>query len=292
MQPTLIVHGGAGAAASPARAAELAAALRDLCRRRHEALVAGGHALDAVVNAVRELEDDPRFNAGTGSKLQLDGQARLSASVMCAERGRFAGVVNVQGLTNPVLLARLLLDDDDRVLAGEGALRRARELGLPEGDPRTAERVAAWRERVQGVLGADPHDGGEGRTGTVGAVAVDLHGQLAAATSTGGRGFEQPGRVSDTPTIAANLATARCAISLTGVGEHIVDGWMGPRLVAGVEAGATVMDAGAALVAEMQRRKHEAGFIALSADGRWTYGHSTPGMHWWGVGGGRDEGSG
>jgi len=250
-----------------------------------------------VVNAVRRLEDDPLFNAGTGSKLQVDGRARLSAAAMDGEEERFGGVVNVEGLLNPVLLARALMDDDDRVLAGAGALERARQLGLPEGEVRTAERVAEWQARTGGpamsVAGAcdslagpcdppaGPADPLAGRTGTVGAVARDDQGHMAAATSTGGRGLEAVGRVSDTPTVAATYANAHAAVSLTGVGEDIVDGALGARLVTLVEAGQPLERARQHLRAACRRRGWQAGFIAVDASGAWVVEHSTPAMSWW-----------
>ncbi|MCK6505415.1 isoaspartyl peptidase/L-asparaginase [Myxococcota bacterium] len=283
-RPTLILHGGAGAAISPDRAVALATALAALARDGQATLAAGGSALDAVVRAVRGLEDDPRFNAGTGSKLQADGAARLSAAVMDGHAARFGGVVNVEGLLNPVLLARALMDEDSRVLAGAGALERARQLGLAEGEVRTAERLAEWQQAVA-AAGSPPLG-----TGTVGAVALDLHGHLAAATSTGGRGMERPGRVSDTPTVAATFAGDLAAASLTGVGEHIVEGALAARLVTLVQAGRPLHQVRDELLSAMVHRGWQAGFVALDAQGAWATAHSTPGMSWWICGPDLDQG--
>ncbi len=266
-RPILLIHGGAGRAANPDRAAEIHAAVQRIVAEAWPALRAGG-ALEAVVEAVRRLEDDPRFNAGTGSKLQRDGAARLSASLMDGARERFSGVVNVEGLLNPIALCRGLLEDADRVLMGEGALARARELGLREGDVRTERALAAWRAAA------------EGQTGTVGAVAVDADGRLAAATSTGGRGFERVGRVSDSCTIAGNYATAAAAVSCTGVGEHIVDGGLAARLVGAVEAGRGLEQAADALIARMNTRGWEAGFIAVDRAGGFVARRTTEAMTW------------
>lgn len=285
--PCLLIHGGAGSIPEDGRARQMAASLRRIAAQGYAVLAGGGSALDAAVNAVRLLEDDPLFNAGTGSKLQIDGRARMSAAVMDGASERFAGVVNIEELANPILLSRALLDDDARVLAGPGALARARELGLPEKDVRTAERIAAWEARMKG---GDPDPSQQGRTGTVGAVALDLRGDLAAATSTGGRGYEAVGRVSDTPTVAATYANSHAAVSLTGVGEHIVDGALGARLVAMVEGGLSLEQAQERLLAHMHRRRWEAGLIAVDARGDWIAGNSTPGMSWWLCGGGGEAG--
>lgn len=271
-KPVILIHAGAGRALDPARAERVHLHLEALALRLHADLQAGAEALDTVVNAVRSMEDHPDMNAGLGSKLQIDGRARLSAALMDGVDERFAGVVNVEGLLNPILLARALLDDDSRVLAGEGALARARELGLPEGDVRTAERLAEWEAGLPGL------------SGTVGAVALDAEGRLAAATSTGGRGMEAVGRVSDTPTVAATYANGTAAVSLTGVGEQIVDGAIAARLVALVEAGLDLTAARDRLVAQMRRRGWMAGFIAVDRQGEAVHAFTTPAMSWWSVG--------
>jgi len=268
MPPVLVIHGGAGTRRSDERWSAMAAALRRIGDSASAALFDGASALEVVIEAARLLEDEPLFNAGLGSKLQVDGRARLSASLMDGETERFSGVINVEGLANPVLLCRALLSERDRVLAGAGALGRGRELGLVERDNRTADAIRRWEAAVAGD------------TGTVGAVALDASGRLAAATSTGGRGHERVGRVSDSATVAGNFACPAAAVSATGVGEHIVDGALAARLAATVEAGVTLAEAGAALRARMARTGWEAGFIAVDAHGNWIAPHSTPAMAW------------
>ena len=228
--------------------------------------------MEAVVAAVSALESDALFNAGTGAKLQADGRARLSASLMDGPTERFAGVINVEGLLHPIQLARHLLDDDARVLDGEGALARARELGLQEGDVRTPQSIAEWEDaRGAGTIG---------RGGTVGAVALDSAGRLAAATSTGGRGMERPGRVSDSATPAGTFASPRAAVSCTGWGEQILGGGLAVRVVQSVEHGADAHTAAQGLLMHMLDRDWQAGFIALDADGTWSVAHTTPVMAW------------
>ncbi|MEC8191415.1 MAG: isoaspartyl peptidase/L-asparaginase [Myxococcota bacterium] len=266
--PTVILHGGAGGIRAPAARRAVATALAGIARGAWERLLDGESAVDVAVAATVELEDNPLFNAGTGSKLQRDGGARLSAALMDGDSECFSGVVNAEGLTNPIVLAAHLQEETDRVLCGGGALERAMELGLRTGDVRTPEAIRAWRNRVEGF------------TGTVGVVALDEHRRIAAATSTGGRGMERVGRVSDSATVAGNFASAAAGISCTGVGEDIVDGALAARLVSMVEAGMALQPAAEALVDRMRHRGWSAGFIALDRSGRWVAPTTTDIMYW------------
>lgn len=271
--PSLIIHGGAGRARDRAARDEIALALERIAQSQWSRLKSDVTALDVAIEAVHQLEANPLFNAGLGSKLQRDGGARLSAALMDGSRERFSGVVNVQGLTHPIDLCRHLLDDRDRVLCGDGALARARELGLPEGDVRTEAALAAWRKAV------------DGSTGTVGAVALDTDGRIAAATSTGGRGMERVGRVSDTCTVAGNYASAAAGVSCTGIGEDIVDGALAVRVVHGVETGVGVDHVCAQLKNRMTDAGWCAGLIALDASGAWSAIHTTEIMYWYAIDG-------
>ncbi len=272
MPPLLILQAGAGPKSMLERQQKAQASLESIVRSAFAHLEHSG-ALAAVVEATRQLEDNPLFNAGTGSKLQVDGGARLSASLMDGQREHFSGVINVPHLANPILLARHLLEEEDRVLAGQGALDRARELNLEEKDVRTPASIERWKKTLAKKIAP-------GKTGTVGAVAVDSQGHIAAATSTGGRGCERVGRVSDSATIAANFATGAGGISFTGIGEHIVDGALGVRWVTDVENGCSAEEARDRLVSRMQHKGWEAGFVACDALGKWVFGHTTPSMYW------------
>ena len=269
-KPVLVVHGGAGKRHAHGRASELHAALERIAAAAWPVLE-GGSALDAVVESVRLLEEDPLFNAGLGSKLQQDGVPRLCAAVMDGARERFGGVVNVVGLANPVLLARELVEEGSRTLAGVGAEARARQVGLAFRDNETEAARAEWTRRKEGL------------TGTVGAVALDAQGRLAAATSTGGRGYERPHRVSDTPTVAANFASEAGAVSCTGVGEEIVEGALAVRLVQAIEDGRTVHEACERVLARMRGRGWRAGFVVLDAEGSWAAHTTTDALYWWAV---------
>jgi len=264
----LIIHGGAGGIRPRAERDQVAESLLAIARDTWARLEAGASATDAAVHATVQLEDDPLFNAGRGSKLQQDGAARLSAALMDGYAERFSGVVNVEGVVNPILLAASLQHERDRVLSGAGARERAIELGLDMGDVRTERSVQRWRERV------------EGSTGTVGAVVVDLEHRVAAATSTGGRGFERVGRVSDSATVAGNFASPMAGVSCTGIGEDIIDGALAARLVARVEAGCSLAEAGAEIVHRMQQHQWSAGLIALDRNGEWIAPTTTDIMYW------------
>lgn len=214
----------------------------------------GGTALDMAVEAVRLLEDDPRYNAGTGSKLQSDGAARMSAALMDGPARRFSGVINVERVQNPILLARRLQQERFTVLGGEGATAWARQQGFADYDP---------------VLPSRRLD----KSGTVGACALDEQGRLAAATSTGGRGRETVGRISDSATVAGNYADDRGAVSCTGLGEEIVDEALAVRLVLGMERFQEVMG-------ECRGRDRHFGAIGLDRDGRYYQGECQGRLFW------------
>lgn len=264
----IVVHGGAGARGDEASFQDRMRAARAIAEASWSLLQAGASAREAVVDAVRRLEADPRFNAGVGSKLQADGAARLSASLMDAATGRFGGVVNVEGVLEPIVIANHLLEADDRVLAGAGAAAAARDARAALGDPTTPRARSEWNAKRQGM------------TGTVGAVALDHAGRLAAATSTGGRGFERPGRVSDSCTVAGTFASAAGAASCTGVGEEIVEAALACRVVVALELGLGLDDALARARAALSARGGRAGLISVDAAGRVGAFTTTEAMVW------------
>jgi beta-aspartyl-peptidase (threonine type) len=205
----IIVHGGAGDITAD-RHARVLDGVRAAAAAGNAVLAADGHALDAVVAAVRVLEDDPEFNAGTGSVLTSDGTVETDAAIMDGATQRVGAVGAVPDLGNAIALARAVLDAGEHVLlCGAPAWRFAVEVGItpaPPGSlitPRARARLAS--------------------KGTVGAVARDSRGRFAAATSTGGINGKRPGRVGDSPLAGAGTwADARCALSATGDGEAII----------------------------------------------------------------------
>ncbi|HEY6551950.1 MAG TPA: isoaspartyl peptidase/L-asparaginase family protein [Vicinamibacteria bacterium] len=286
MKPALIVHGGCG---TPPASEERSR--YDACERAADAgwaiLKKGGGAEDAVEAAVRWLEDEPVLNAGTGSYLQADGVARLDASLMTSD-GRAGAVAQVPGLKNPIRLARYLLEQDAHVmLSGREALELALRLGHEAAVVATPGKIAYWLNHLSDAyqrldyegMGADWKKENPRRLGTVGCVAVDAQGRLAAGTSTGGTGQCYPGRVGDTPIIGAGTyCTANAAVSMTGVGERIMVLLSAKRL-ADLRADGRDLEAAAGVVMEeLARVEGAAGLIAIDASGEMVEVKNTPFM--------------
>ncbi len=228
-QWALAIHGGAGVIRRGDLSREKEAAYRASLAAALEAganiLRAGGSSLDAVEATIKVLEDDPRFNAGRGAVFTADGHNELDASIMDGATRRAGAVAGVTRTRNPISLARAVMEKSPHVLlAREGADQFSREQGLPQVDPayfRTEERwqqLLDWRRDNARVL--DPTHA----HGTVGAVAMDLHGHLAAGTSTGGMTGKRWGRIGDSPLIGAGTyaADGNCAVSATGSGEYFI----------------------------------------------------------------------
>lgn len=266
VHPVLVLHGGTGLKPDNKRLGPIRRNLRAVSAKVHEYLKYH-NALESVSYAVRLLEDDPLFNAGTGSTLQEDGRARMSASIMNGATVQFAGVIDIERVRNPVHIADALLDEDDRLLCGLGATRFARAKGFRAWNVVTAQRRRQWMQRVR-----------EATTGhsTVGAIALDADGRLAAATSTGGRGFERVGRVSDSGTPAGTYANGEAAVSCTGMGEDIMDEVLAARLVQRVTDGMTVKRAFTATFSEMKLRRRRVAAIGLDRHGQWAWETTAP----------------
>ena len=224
-------------------------------------------ALETVVYAVSLLEDDTLFNAGTGSQIQGDGKIRMSAAVMDGETQKMSGVINIEEVKNPVLVAERLLNYDDRILGGEGATAFARQQGFGEYSVETPQRRAEFEAKLAAS-----------GQGTVGCVALDRQGKLAVATSSGGKGFEIPGRISDSATVAGNYANAHCAVSMTGVGEDIVSNATAVKIVTRVTDGMPIRDAFARTFEELLPYDGFAGAIAIDSRGTVFHQDSHPNM--------------
>jgi len=227
-------------------------------------------ALETVVYTVRLLEDCELFNAGTGSQIQSDGRIRLSASLMDGKTQRFSGVINIEDVKNPICIAEKLLDYEDRVLSGKGARDFATDNGIAYYNPETPQRRQEYEQKLRNSI----------RLGTVGSVALDLYGNLAAATSTGGKGFEIPGRVSDSATTAGNYANGDAAISCTGVGEDIVSGSVASKIVTRVTDGMPISMATDKTFDELKPFNGFAGIVGISADGHIYHADTHPYMVW------------
>jgi len=284
----ILVHGGAGRIAPEREEAALAG-----CRAAAEVgvrvLAAGGSALDAAQAAVRALEDDPAFNAGVGAVLTRDGTVELDAALMDGHGLRVGAVAAVPDLRQPIDLARAVLDDGEHViLAGPAAWTFARERGVtpaPAGamvTERSRQRWAEERARRGGAGAAvGAVGGGEVEGGTVGAVAIDAHGHVAAATSTGGINYKRPGRIGDTPVPGAGTwADDRTgAVSATGDGEAILRVCLARQLADRLEAGAAPEAAATAALADLVARTGgSAGVICVDRAGEFVADHASETM--------------
>ncbi|HKL62866.1 MAG TPA: isoaspartyl peptidase/L-asparaginase [Woeseiaceae bacterium] len=287
----IAVHGGAGHIRRddlpPHREAGYHEALRAALAAGNSVLLDGGSAMDAVTAAVVSLEDAPLFNAGRGAVFNHEGGHELDASVMDGASLAAGAVAAVRRVRNPVLAARAVLEHTSHVLlAGDGAEAFAREKGLAMVKPdwfSTPQRRAEWNRAraAAGTDGAAPPE--KFSLGTVGAVALDAGGSLAAATSTGGLTNKRWGRVGDTPVIGAGTWAENgvCAVSTTGDGEYLL------RTAAAHEVAALIRHAGADLATAARRAIEErlaalggsGGLIALDGAGLPVLEHNCAGMY-------------
>ena len=224
-------------------------------------------SLETVVYAVSLLEDDELFNAGIGSQIQSDGKIRMSASLMDGETQKMSGVINIEEVKNPIQVAQILMNVDDRVLGGSGATNFARQHGFEKFSTEIPQRRAEYEAKLAAT-----------RVGTVGCVALDSNGKIAVATSTGGKGFEIPGRISDSATVAGNYANEFCGVSLTGVGEDIVSNATASKIVTRVTDGFSLEKAFEKTFNELKPYDGFAGAIAIDSNGKIFHQDSHPSM--------------
>lgn len=250
--PVVVVHGGAGHVAIERRArhrhgCELAASAGLAILR------SGGTALDAAVEAVRVMEDDPVFNAGTGGSLTSLGTLELDAAVMEGATLRAGGVCALPPFVDPIAIARAVLDDRHDLYAGAGAARFAEAHGFMPADPGSmiTEHALARLERWR-----TGHVGEGWAGGTVGAVVCDAESHVAAATSTGGTIGKEPGRVGDSPIIGAGTYAddAAGAVSATGIGETILRGCLASEVCSRMRAGKPAPQATKLTLVELEAR--------------------------------------
>ncbi len=282
----IVVHGGAGVLAREAMTPATEARLREGLAAALEAgavvLRDGGEALGAVEAAVRSLEDDPEFNAGRGAVFTAEGTNELDAAIMDGRTRQAGAVAGVTATKNPVTLARAVMDHSDHVLlAGQGADAFSRAQGLPQATPdyfRTEDRWRAFEESQA--------QGGFDRTlkyGTVGAVARDAHGHLAAATSTGGITGKRYGRVGDTPIPGAGTYAddRTCAVSATGSGEELLRLGIAHEIAARVRHLHETPLAAAHYVAttELTEIGGSGGVIVIGPRGEGGWAFNAPGMY-------------
>ncbi|WP_100074430.1 isoaspartyl peptidase/L-asparaginase [Chryseobacterium camelliae] len=264
----IIIHGGFFSESD--QSTEVKTAKQDSLQRIARAAfdyLQSNSAFDTVAYAVSLLENDPLYNAGTGSQIQGDGIIRMSAAVMDGQTQKLSGVINIQDVKNPVFVAKSLMQEDDRVLGGEGAKIYAATHGFEDYSTEIPQRRKEYEEKLK-----------SGGKGTVGCVAIDKNGHLAAATSTGGKGFEIPGRISDSATVAGNYANPFCAVSCTGVGEDIVSNATAAKIVTRVTDGMDLKTAFDRTFEELKAVDGFAGAIAIDRNGNVYHQDSYPTM--------------
>ncbi|WP_310554950.1 isoaspartyl peptidase/L-asparaginase [Flavobacterium sp.] len=264
----LIIHGGFFSESATNHETKVAKqnALERIVKSSYEFLHSHS-ALETVVFAVSQLEDDELFNAGIGSQIQSDGKIRMSAAVMDGETQKMSGVINIEEVKNPIQVAQVLMQEDDRVLGGSGATNYARNKGFGVFSTEIPQRRAEYEAKLKSL-----------GTGTVGCVALDSNGKIAVATSTGGKGFELVGRISDSATVAGNYANAFCGVSLTGVGEDIVSNATASKIVTRVTDGFTLENAFKKTFDELKPYDGFAGAIAIDKNGNMFHQDSHPSM--------------
>jgi L-asparaginase / beta-aspartyl-peptidase len=291
----LVVHGGAGTMErnkmSPEREREYRAGLENALRAGWEILQPGGSALDATEAAVRVFEDDPLFNAGKGSVFNAAGVNEMDAAIMDGKTLRAGTVANLQHIKNPINLARLVMEKSPHVMmAGEGAEAFAKEHGLELVDPKYFFTQERW-DALQKVKAAEKSGANGDKKfflteqdlhGTVGAVALDRNGNLAAATSTGGKTGKLPGRVGDTPVIGAGTYAnnASCAVSGTGDGEFFIMATAAHDVSALMEyRRKPLQEASIAVIDKIGKLGGTGGMIAIDKNGNIALPFNTSGMY-------------
>lgn len=264
----IIIHGGFFSESDQSNEVKIAKqdSLKSIAEKAYQYLETHS-AVDTVAYAVSLLENDELYNAGIGSQIQSDGVIRMSAALMDGETQKMSGVINIQDVKNPIFVAKELMKEDDRVLGGNGAKIYANNNGFENFSTEIPQRRKEYEAKL--------NNGGKG---TVGCVAIDKNGKLAVATSTGGKGFEIPGRISDSATVAGNYANEFCAVSCTGVGEDIVSNATSAKIVTRVTDGMSLQEAFDKTFAELKTIDGFAGAIAIDKNGNIYHHDSYPTM--------------
>jgi beta-aspartyl-peptidase (threonine type) len=284
---SLAIHGGAGVVErgdlTPDKEAAYRASLNAALAAGSKVLSGGGSSLDAVEAAIRVLEDDPLFNAGRGAVFTADGRNELDASIMDGSTRKAGAVAGVTRTRTPISLARAVMEKSPHVmLAREGADQFSVEQGLPQVDPsyfRTEQRwqqLLDWRKDNAKLL--DPTHS----RGTVGAVAIDVNGHVAAGTSTGGMTGKRWGRVGDSPVIGAGTyaADGNCAVSATGSGEYFIRASAARQICDRIAWGRQDVAAAASdTIADIGNIGGDGGVIALEGDGHIAFAMNSSGMY-------------
>jgi beta-aspartyl-peptidase (threonine type) len=292
----LVIHGGAGtidrAKMTPEKERNYRAGMEGALTAGYNILKRGGSSLDATEAAVRVLEDDPHFNAGKGSVFTSAGTNEMDAAIMDGKTLAAGAVAALKHIKNPISLARLVMEKSGHVMMdGEGAEAFAKENGIELMDQKYFFTQERWNA-LQKMKAAEKHRTGgsrkaflitdQDRHGTVGAVALDKDGNLAAATSTGGTTNKRPGRVGDTPVIGAGTYAdnATCAVSATGDGEYFIRATAARDVSALMECRSmSLTDAAQAALDKVAKLGGTGGLIAIDRQGNVALPFNTSGMY-------------
>jgi beta-aspartyl-peptidase (threonine type) len=287
--PAIAIHGGAGTLDRSSLTPEVQVAVEDALRAALTAgygvLADGGSALDGVVAAIVTLEDSPWFNAGRGAVFTHDGRNELDASLMDGQTLAAGAVGGVRLVKNPILLARRVMENSPHVLlTGDGALEFALREGLETRPPEYFHTDRRWRQLIDAKSRKQASLPAAYRMGTVGAVAVDSEGRLAAGTSTGGMTNKRWGRLGDTPIIGAGTYAsdaAGCAVSATGHGEYFIRAAVAHDICARARyGGQSVAEAAEFVIRErLVEMGGTGGVISIDGDGRIAMPFNTSGMY-------------
>lgn len=284
---SIAIHGGAGTmtrtAMTPEKEAEYRAALDHALAAGTAVLESGGSALDAVTAVVTTMEDDPHFNAGRGAVFTWNGKNSLDSAIMDGATRKAGAVAGLERTKNPVLAARAVMEKGPHVfLAGEGAEQFAREHGVPEVDPSWFYTQDRWdqlqRLKAEKLSAYDV----DRKYGTVGAVAVDNDGHVAAATSTGGLTGKRWGRIGDSPVIGAGTYAddRACAVSATGTGEFFIREGVAHEICARIRfTGESPKVAADTVMLEVGEMGGDGGVIVIAPDGQSAFSFNTEGMY-------------
>jgi beta-aspartyl-peptidase (threonine type) len=283
----LVIHGGAGVIERKTMSAEkdrlIRAALERALQAGERILSSGGKALDAVEAAAKVLEDDPNFNAGRGAVFTYEGRNELDASIMDGSTRAAGAVSGVTTTKNPISLARAVMEKSPHVfLSTDGADQFSREQGLEQvpndyfATPERRKQLEIFKTTKVSALEI------EYKFGTVGAVALDTHGHVAAATSTGGMTGKRWGRIGDSPIIGAGTYAddRACAVSATGHGEYFIRAGVAHEICARMRLGGeNAQKAADAVLAEIKAMGGDGGVILVTPKGENVYSFNTPGMY-------------
>ena len=281
----ILIHGGAGSARPGGYPEEDEAAYRAALAHAldtgYAVLASGGAAIDAVQAAIVTLEDNPLFNAGKGAVFTAAGHNEMDSSIMDGRDRNAGAVAGVSIVKNPILAARAVMDKSPHVmLAYKGADAFAKEQGLEIVPPSYFYTKKRWEQLQRALAAAKAHAAmpATSHFGTVGAVALDSHGHLAAGTSTGGMTMKRFGRIGDSPIIGAGTYASdlSCAVSATGWGEFFIRATAARDICARVQfTGASIQDAADTVIADIKKMGGTGGVLALTPDGDYAFSFST-----------------